>query len=255
MIYLPLDMRKFNRWAAQRDLVKNNVFDKGYAFHIFLCSTFGKSTLQPFRLFASDRSRNASIYAYSDCESESLREMARTVGTPDCLAVVDLESILSKPMRFEFPSGQLLGFDVQIRPVRRLLRDLYDSKSQTTFSKGSEIDAFRVKLIREYPRGWSEKEYISKNRGESRPKIYIEWLIERLGDSVEIDPNDCHLKSYQRTRLWRGDRVGSEGPEAVIHGCLTVAKADKFAAIVRKGVGRHKAYGYGMLMLRPPKSH
>ncbi len=252
LVYFPLDLRKFHRWTSNRELIRKGVFDRGYAFHVFLSSTFGKSMLQPFRIFAPTQGRTASIYAYSTKDKSSLKEIADLVATPDCLEVLNFEDILSKPMRFEFPSGQEIGFDVRIRPVRRLIRDLYDSKSQKTFSKGSEMDVFSVNAIRRYPEGWIEKESVARKQGESRSKVYIDWLIERMGNSVTIDLENCSLRSYERTRLWRGDKVGFEGPDAVIQGNLIVNRVEEFATQVRDGIGRHRAYGYGMLLLRPP---
>jgi CRISPR system Cascade subunit CasE len=38
-----------------------------------------------------------------------------------------------------------------------------------------------------------------------------------------------------------------------VHGTLTVTDPTTFATCLARGVGRHVAYGYGMLMLRPPK--
>ncbi|MCY4060014.1 MAG: type I-E CRISPR-associated protein Cas6/Cse3/CasE [Gammaproteobacteria bacterium] len=38
-----------------------------------------------------------------------------------------------------------------------------------------------------------------------------------------------------------------------MHGVLVVRESDAFAQLVRRGVGRHRAYGYGMMLLRPPE--
>ena len=41
-------------------------------------------------------------------------------------------------------------------------------------------------------------------------------------------------------------------PDATIHGTLRVSDPDRFAEALRRGVGRHRTYGYGMVLLRPP---
>jgi CRISPR system Cascade subunit CasE len=46
----------------------------------------------------------------------------------------------------------------------------------------------------------------------------------------------------------------SEGPDAVLEGVLEVVDGEAFAALLRRGVGRHRAFGFGMLLLRPPRS-
>ena len=35
-------------------------------------------------------------------------------------------------------------------------------------------------------------------------------------------------------------------------GALTITDGEKFAQLLARGIGRHRAYGYGMLLLRPP---
>ena len=37
-----------------------------------------------------------------------------------------------------------------------------------------------------------------------------------------------------------------------LQGVLAVQTAEPFVRRLREGVGRHRAYGYGMLLLRPP---
>ena len=254
LVYFPLSLRKFNRWVANRDLIRNNVFDRGYALHVFLSGIFGKSILQPFRVFATRDGHTASIYAYSEKDSKSLQEVAYEVATPDSLTVIDLDDILSKHMRFEFPQNQTLGFDIRVRPVRRLKRELNDNLSNKVFVKGSEIDVFLWNAIRHYPHYSKSEGSNAIKAGNSRSNIYVDWLVERFRGSVEIDSNQCRLSSYERSRIWRGNAVGLDGPDAVLHGSLIVKHPETFATFVRKGIGRHKAYGYGMILLRPPSS-
>ena len=37
-----------------------------------------------------------------------------------------------------------------------------------------------------------------------------------------------------------------------MRGILTITDPIAFAELLKRGVGRHRAYGYGMLLLRPP---
>ena len=139
LIFAPMDMRVFNRWAAGRGLVKRGTFDQGFALHVLLSSTFGKGVLQPFRLIASPRRRAASLYAYSDEDQTTLQRMAETVATPDCLEALDMGRLRSKRMRMEYSTGQHLGFDLRVRPVRRLHSEVAHLNGRV-LAKGSEID-------------------------------------------------------------------------------------------------------------------
>ena len=44
-----------------------------------------------------------------------------------------------------------------------------------------------------------------------------------------------------------------EGPDAVVHGTLTITDPSAFANMLSKGIGRHRSYGYGMILVRPPQ--
>ena len=89
----------------------------------------------------------------------------------------------------------------------------------------------------------------------SREDVYNDWLREQFqrrgGAQLE---KKASLKSFQRTRVIR--RRGSrpiEGPDAIMSGTLTITDGDEFAELLARGIGRHRAYGYGMLLLRPPR--
>ena len=252
LIYASLSMRAFNRWAGNRGLIRHGAFDEGYALHILLSAMFGKAILQPFRLFASQRRTGAALYAYADLDASALRDTAHAVATPDCLDVIDVRQIRSKAVPDVFRLRRRLGFDVRVRPVRRLRRDLMDSQANRLISKGSEMDAFRLEAMRRCPNGWADPRVAASKNGVSRESVYAEWLGERFGDAVAVE--QCKLVSFRRSRVIRGKGRGPEGPDATLHGTLAVSNSKSFARILRKGVGRHRAYGYGMLLLRPPRA-
>ena len=250
LICAPVDMRGFNRWAADRGFVRRGTFDEGFALHVLLSGTFGKAALKPFRLFSSDRQRTGTLYAYADRDSTSLRDTADTVATPDCLAALDVRRLLSKEMRTDYYPGQRLGFDIRLRPVRRLHREIADGHG-LAFPKGSEVDAFLAQVLHDAT-GPASDAARNERSSARREAIYLGWLDERLGDAAEIDTAHCRLAAFRRSRAIRGDGLGPEGPDATIHGVLTVRNPEQFANCVKNGVGRHKAYGFGMLLLRPP---
>ncbi len=251
LVHAPLDMRRLHRWAGSRGLMRRRTFDAGYAFHVLLSAMFGKGVLQPFRLFASERRRSAALYAYSDDDQASLRRRAAFSAPPDCEEVIDPRRLRSKSMPAHFEQGQRLGFDLRLRPVRRLRNDLPDPQLGSSLSKGSEVDAFRLELLTGSPDSLVKAgENAAGSTNITRESVYRDWLAERLGDAVAVD--QCKLAAFQRTRVVRGSNGRPEGPDAVLHGTVTVTNPDEFARLLRKGVGRHRAYGYGMLLLRPP---
>ena len=91
----------------------------------------------------------------------------------------------------------------------------------------------------------------------SREEVYRDWLAERLkrfgGARLELE--SATLVSFQRTRAVRRLRgAHSEGPDALMRGTLEVTDGNAFGELLAGGVGRHRAYGYGMLLLRPAGS-
>jgi CRISPR system Cascade subunit CasE len=138
-------------------------------------------------------------------------------------------------------AGQRLGFDLRLRPVIRLASTLSgqdEHGAPVSFRKGAEVDAFLARVLR--------------REATSRETVYLDWLAERLAPVASLDRAASRLASFQRSVIRRDGRR-LEGPDAVIHGTLTVEDPAGFAALLARGVGRHRAYGYGMVLLRPPQ--
>ena len=180
----------------------------------------------------------------------AFQDVAAAVAPPDCLAPLNPSGLRSKPMPTAFAVGRRLGFDFRVRPVRRLRRDLHDTQTGRVVTQGREIDAFRLALLEQFPDGWRERGAHAKQSGVSREAIYTAWLAERLAGAATLE--ECRLSSFSRSRAIRGVGRGPEGPDATLHGVLVVDAPEAFARQLREGVGRHRAYGYGMVLLRPP---
>ena len=72
--------------------------------------------------------------------------------------------------------------------------------------------------------------------------------VRAICNAVAVE--QCRLVAVSRSRAVRGNSGGPEGPDAILHGTFAVADEETFAGVLRNGVGRHRAYGYGMLLLR-----
>ncbi|SFY44961.1 CRISPR system Cascade subunit CasE [Paracoccus pantotrophus] len=232
LIHLPVPPRAFAEWARGRGFGPKGTQDDGMTLHILLSALFGKGVLQPFRLFAPDRG-DGSLYAYAAQSTPELAETARMVGTPEMLAAVALDRMRGKPMP-EPRAGQRLGFDLRFRPVRRL----------TEGGRVRERDAFVAEACRDHP----DDPHGMTAAGRDREAVYRDWLAERLA-GAELDA--AELVRFQRLRVLRDGRA-LEGPDATMHGTLTVTDPAAFSGALASGIGRHRAYGFGMLLLRPP---
>lgn len=232
LIHLPIPPRAFAEWARGRGFGPKGTQDDGLTLHFLLSALFGKGVLQPFRLFSPERG-DGSLYAYAGQGADDLSQTARMVGTPEMLAAVALDRMRGKPMPAP-QQDQRLGFDLRFRPVRRL----------TEGGRVRERDAFQAEADRNHP----DDRTGMTTAGRDREAVYRDWLAERL-PGAELET--AALIRFQRLRVLR-DGHALEGPDATMHGTLTVTDPARFADALAAGVGRHRAYGFGMLLLRPP---
>lgn len=249
MIRATVDIRAFHQWAGSR-MMRQSAFDPGYALHCLLTETFGDLAPKPFRLIVprSKGVRHGALYGYCDADAYELRQESAICADPLQARILPASRIDSKPMPTEWRVGKRLGFETLIRPVVRCRNSERDPESNR--KDCSERDVFLHSV--ELQKSQSEDE----DAQLSREAVYSDWLAAQLlrhgGARLE---GSAVMKSFQRTRVIRNrDRRSIEGPEAVMRGILTITDADAFNALLARGIGRHRAYGYGMLLLRPARA-
>ena len=237
LIDIPIDLNCLHRWGQGRGLVHRGYLDEGLALHHLLGECFGRAILQPFRLMVAREGRQGNVYGYSAQNGVALSQIAYAVATPALLDVITPEKMKSIPRPVStWHMGQKLGFDLRLRPVVRLVQPLeYKGKR---FRVGAEVDAWLSHVL---TGGKSDRE-----------ALYLAWLEARLGEAATLDRQSSRMARFRRSKAVRGGRI-AEGPEVVIHGTLVVRDPSVFATKLTSGIGRHKSYGYGMLLLRPPQ--
>ena len=234
MLRAEVNVRDFQRWMGTRRLQ-----DPDHAMHCLLTECFGDLAPKPFRMIVPRGGLNGCLYGYGQAAADDLRETAAMCADPLQARVIPASSIDSKPMPTQWSVDKRLGFEVRIRPVIR--------KARGSGWEEAELDVFQVKA-EAFPR--REMPY-------SREQVYAEWLANKLVGSggVTLDVERTKLVSFQRTRAHRKLHARhSEGPDAVMRGILTITDSAAFANLLARGIGRHRAYGYGMLLLRPARS-
>lgn len=237
MIRAEIDLRSFQHWAGSRQMIGRQTFDEGYAMHCFLAGVFGELAPQPFRLIIprSKGNRRGVFYGYGRAGVEALRGAAAQFADPLQARVLPGSSLEGKPMPATWKAGTRLGFELLTRPTVR--------RARGHRNPGGEVDAFQREAER----------YAPGSMPRSREDVYTDWLREQFRRRGGAALDSASLASFQRTRVVR--RRGSrpiEGPDALMSGLLTITDGEKFAQLLARGIGRHRAYGYGMLLLRPP---
>ena len=231
MIRAEVSVRNFQRWMGMRRLQ-----DPDHAIHCLLVECFGKNLApKPFRVMTPRGGRDGYLYGYGAADAESLRDAATVFACPLQAGIIPADRIESKTMPTEWQSGRKLGFEIRVRPI---VRPNKNSDSRP----GRECDAFQLEA----------EQYGKGEMPRSREQVYREWLAKQLDTRGGAKLESATLQSFQRTRAIRR-RHGrySEGPDALMRGNLVITDGDAFANLLAQGVGRHRAYGYGMLLLRP----
>ena len=234
-----LDLSALARWAGDRGWEASGraeQYDEGAALHHLLVEAFGRRALQPFRLMAPPGSPGANLYAYTQADAGTLQEIAAAASLPEIADIFDLAAIRSKPMPGSWVAGQRLGFDVRLRPVIR--------RRKPPAARPCEIDAFLARGARGHGGDAG-----LQGRDQSREGVYADWLASRLEGAARVEA--ARLARFRYSHAVRAGRA-IEGPDAVMHGGLTIVDPGRFAAALAHGIGRHRAYGYGMILLRPP---
>ncbi len=232
MVRADLSVRDFQRWMGSRRFLSTD-----HAMHSLLVECFGELAPKPFRLIEPRSASRAVVYGYGRAGALALREQARICADPLQSLALPAGAIESKPMPRSWAVGRRLGFEVRIRPIVRRSR-------RSPGGPTGERDAFL-------------EEVAGPGAGETtrhREETYQAWLtseLERRG-GARLEAGRVRLVSFRRTRaVYRPNGRGSEGPDAVMRGVMTVTGSDAFGELLARGVGRHRAYGYGMLLLRP----
>ena len=232
MLRAEVNVREFQRWAGMRRLQ-----DTDHAMHCLLREAFGELAPKPFRLIIPRGGGRGCLYGYGPAAAGDLQDAANTFADPQQLRALPPFHIDSKPMPLEWQSGKRLGFELRVRPVLR--------KCGRSARPGAEQDVFQCQA----------ETYPKREMPHSREEVYAGWLSGKLDGSqgVSLELSQTKLVSFQRTRSFRKLHARCvEGPDAVMRGVLTITDPHAFAQLLARGVGRHRAYGYGMLLLRPP---
>lgn len=227
MVRLTCDLPGLYRRIAK----EHKEVDLGYAIHTHLREVFGDLAPQPF-VVLSDSGTDAEVLGYGAHEKQALEDGALTLGWRE---------LATKKMP-ELESRRELKFEVRVCPTRR---GRFPRPGEGNGEpKPRELDAFLAA--------------VSQNPGETfdRTEIYRTWLGERLSRGGAAELLSAKIERYQRARLFRrrqgGDRNSAllERPDVTFAGRLRVGDPAEFHRLLATGVGRHRAFGFGMLLLK-----
>ncbi len=220
----------FRRWGHRHRLLAAGV-DDGYAWHALMKATLGDDAPQPFVVRA--RGGSAELLAYTTLDTRHWRPMGQE---EEAIRALGLARLQVRAFPMDWVAGDRASFEVRIRPVIRT-RNGRDRKR--------ELDAAVHARL-------SDPEAI-------REDVYRHWLEEQLGRGGAARLRGTpRLVRFRRSYVLRRDRstTTSEvrkvaGPDVTFRGELEVMDGEAFIALIVRGVGRHRAFGFGCLLLAP----
>ncbi|SEL97688.1 CRISPR system Cascade subunit CasE [Sphingomonas palmae] len=265
LLRIGIDRHALQRFAVERRLDDD---DAGYALHAALAARFGAAAPRPFR-FLPDHPRGAHLLGYV-ADAAALGDAAALPPADEGIAAIFPGDHQLQPMPDAWREGARYAFEVRVRPVVRFGKQARAARSERGGwqPRAGEIDAFVAACERAVATdrgagGAPDSDSESLNiGGVSREAVYADWLAARLNGAATIE--HAALRDFRRARTRRNTHAGKsntggqprtravEGPDAVMAGTLAVADAAAFAALLAGGVGRHAAFGFGMLLLAPP---
>jgi len=227
-------------WATRHRLLSPDG-DYGYALHALLSETFGELAPKPFHYLGGRQG----LLAYTSADLEMLRLNA-SLAPPDVARALGLDNLDARAFPSAWQKGQRLGFEVRVRPIVR-------SKD------GREMDAFLHAVEGAVAAG----QLAGNGSSAQRTAIYADWLAKQFDVDGAAQIAEAHLDSFRLTRVLRkagsGDNgkrqtTNNAGPDVVFKGQLQVGDPPAFNRLLARGIGRHRAFGFGMLLLRPTGS-
>jgi len=203
--------------------------DESLILKSILWEAFSGSALRPWAIHAQ-RGPTVTIVGYTQANAAELNKR-RALALPSIQAAVGEAIAVPLPALSE---SERYSFSICLVPTVRV--------TKAEGRRYGERDAFLAKA-----------DAAGKDANLKRDDVYRDYLAERLaGASVEAS----RLVRFRLRRFMRPKKdrsvSGRTMPEAVIEGSLRVDDPGKLFEAISTGVGRQRAYGFGMLRLQPP---
>lgn len=240
LVKVPIRSDQFKAVARRRGLPLRDV-DDGYLCHCILRELWQERAPAPF--VVRGQGRTLDVWGYSTANADTLIDHARAFGDPSLLAAIgDIGRVVSKPMP-RFDTGRRIGFLLRACPIVRLAQGTNGHRA------GAEVDAFLARCFA-----------VGKDAVVERDEVYRSWLTAKLNQSTitGVTLATVQVAAISRERLVRrthGDERRAsrlERPDVRFEGDILVVDGGRFHTWLAHGVGRHRAFGFGALMLVPP---
>lgn len=254
MVQFWLSTRRMTELARMLRLPLRDA-DTYYMVHCSLGELFGKNAPELFYVDQKPQNnrqndgRFVRVLGYSQLPGDALAELARGFASPAVYEICDFERMASKPMPAQFGAGMRLGFELRACPVIRKASAGQSESGRRKWRRGQELDAFVA-------RSWEVDDPAVEL---DREQVYREWLGKHFERNGAARPTRIALERFSLDRFLRRSKPQPSGkrkartitrPAATLSGELEVVDSAQFSELLRRGIGRHKSFGFGMLKIR-----
>lgn len=236
LIRLQPDGAALAAWAARAG-VPAFQDDLGYAVHAATKAVFGDLAPKPFAVRM--RNRELEVIGYSAASPADVGRVVDLQSHDETASqAIGLHTMVVKPMPTDWRPGERFSFECRVAPIVRSRR--------VQAGKVVELDVAHHSLVG------------PGQQPPSRDAAYAAWLareFERFGAARLRGYAPFAFRLTSTARRTSGDvgRLAVKGlvPDLVARGELEVASADGMVQLLTRGLGRHRSFGYGCLLLAP----
>ena len=206
-------------WIASR-----NHSDPDRAAHCLVSESFDDpKALRPF-VIKGGTGKLWNVYAYTNHDGDELRAIAEERQSSLLAQILPASSIKTALVHVaKWPETAKLSIEVRVCPTYR--------------KDGVERDA----------------QYKPEYDGMDQDEAYCRWLqdIYARQGGVRVVPNTTVISQTRRRDVIRHPgRNPMNTPDVTIHCTVEVVNSDLATELFRNGIGRHRAFGYGMVLVR-----
>ena len=227
LLRIPVHAPRLLRFAAEHGITQEDE-TLGYTLHAWLSALFGPHAPKPFRHIE----RRGEVLAYTPLDAATLLAHAQAFASPQAWAALDADGVASKSMPAAWRAGQRLHLEVLTCPVSR--------------KDGEEKDLYLRALDR------------LGDQAPPRAEVYRTWFSRQWAGAVKLEQVDVQGMRARAPLLRRARNSGNllrvvERPQALFGAEAVITDPGRFAALLARGIGRHRAFGFGMVLLSPPR--
>ena len=254
------DMGRLSRWARSSGL-RDAAADPGYAVHAATRAALGDLAPKPFAL--RQRAGATELVGYVAASAEHLaRACALDAHDPEAAAVLGLHDRVVKPMPTDWRVGERFSFELRAAPIvrsRAAAPGRYveiDAAFHPDYATdaGDRATAYgawlRTQLGRQGGAELVSHETVTFQLADMVRRTQAAGMRSKGADRAEHAGHAGHPEHADGN----GNRRSRHGllPDLTVRGELRVVDGPAIAGLLARGLGRHRSFGFGCLLLAPP---